>query len=1051
MKNDHKTKKELIDELTESRSQNAALEKSTAEGISVELAAEEARRYAESIVETVRSPLLVLDTDLKIISANRYFYTIFNVIPSETLGCFIYDLGNKQWDIPLLRELLEEILPEKETFDDFEVVHDFQDIGHKVMLLNARQVYRKDVDAGMILLAIEDITDRKRQEALLTESEERYRRLFETANDGIVLLEKGEGKITHANPAAEKMLGYTTKDSLGNKLKDIGVLLDLGDFQTTMQILNKNGIIKYDDVPVKTKAGQHIDTDIYLVDRAKLVQCNIRDITEHKRAEQEALRESEELFRSYLEYAPDGVYAADLEGNFLYGNLKCEEIIGYGREELIGRNFLELNILPEKSLNKAAQLLQANMEGKSTGPDEIELVSKEGRHIPVEISTSVVHNKGQRIVLAFVRDITERKQAEEALRKSEEKFRWVLDNMADVITVMDMNLGFTYVSPSIMRLRGYTVEEAVAQTFEQVMTPESLQISAKVFEEEMTLEAGGTADPNRIRIVEVEQYRKDGSIVWMENHLSFMRDEAQKPVGIISVSHDITDRKRAEAEMERLTTAIEQVREMIVITDPEGTIQYVNPAFESVTGYSRQEAMGQNLRMLKSGKQDHTFYQNLWNTIASGKTWEGRMVNKRKDGKLFTEDALISPVLDTSGRILNYVAVKRDITEKLGLEEQFNQAQKMESIGRLTGGVAHDFNNLLTTIIGNADLLRSELDKESPLHEYMTDISDAAKRAANLTRQLLTFSRNQILQPEVVDLNEAVSDMKNMLRRIVRENIELTTVLAPELGKVMTDIGQIEQVIMNLVVNACDAMPEGGKLTIETADVELDERYARTHLAVTPGPHVMLAVSDTGCGMSSEILDQVFEPFFTTKEKGKGTGLGLPTVYGIVKQSKGDIRVYSEPGKGTSFKIYLPRVDRDVEREKKKAVSQASPGGSETILVVEDEEQVRNLAVTILTGYGYRVLTAGNGPEAVETAEGHEGPIHLLLTDVVMPGGMNGRELADALTGLRPEMKVLFMSGYTDNAIGHHGDLDAGVNFLQKPFTSDALSRKVREALDTED
>ncbi|HDR14425.1 MAG TPA: PAS domain-containing sensor histidine kinase [Desulfobacteraceae bacterium] len=625
----------------------------------------------------------------------------------------------------------------------------------------------------------------------------------------------------------------------------------------------------------------------------------------------------------------------------------------------------------------------------------------------------------------------------------------MVDNIADVITVMDLNLRLTYVSPSVIRLRGYTAEEAVAQTMEQIMTPESLQIVARVLEEEMRLEAGGTADPGRIRVLELEEYRKDGSTVWIEDHLSFIRDAAQKAVGIISVAHDITARRWAGAEKELLTTAIEHVREMIVITDPEGTIQYVNPAFESVTGYSRQEAMGQNLRMLKSGKQDRPFYQNLWNTIASGKRWEGRMVNKRKDGKLFTEDASISPFLDTSGRILHYVAVKRDITEKLELDEQFNQAQKMESIGRLTGGVAHDFNNLLTTIIGNADLLGSELDKESPFCAYIADIGDAAKRAANLTRQLLTLSRRQILQPEVVDLNGVVSDMKNMLRRILREDIELTTALEPELGKVMADIGQIEQVIMNLAVNACDAMPEGGKLTIETADVELDERYARTHLAVTPGPHIMLAVSDTGCGMSFEVRDKVFEPFFTTKERGKGTGLGLSTVYGIVKQSKGDIRVYSEPGKGTSFKIYLPRVDRDVEREKK-AVSQVSPGGSETILMVEDEEQVRNLAVKILTGYGYRVLAAGSGPEAVETAEGHEGPIHLLLTDVVMPGGMNGRELADALTGSRPEMKVLFMSGYTVNAIGHHGYLDAGVNFLQKPFTPDALSRKVREVLNTE-
>ena len=395
MKDDNKTKKQLVHELTELRSQNAALKKSITGSISAELAAEEARRYAESIVETVREPLLVLDADLKIISANRNFYRTFKVTPGETIGSFIYDLGNKQWDIPKLRELLEEVLPEKQAFDDFEVAHNFQDIGHKIMLLNACRIYRKDIGAKMILLAIEDITERKRLENLLTESEERYRRLFETASDGIVLLEKREGKITHANPATEKMLGYTKKESIGNKLQDIGVLLDMGDFQTTMQNLNKSGIINYDDVPVETKSGQHIDTEIYLVDRARLVQCNIRDITERKRAE-EALRESEELFRSYLEYAPDGVYMSDLEGNFLYGNLKCEEIIGYRREELIGKNFLELNILSEKSLNKAAQLLQANIEGKSTGPDEIELISKEGRLIPVEINTSVVQRSGSK-------------------------------------------------------------------------------------------------------------------------------------------------------------------------------------------------------------------------------------------------------------------------------------------------------------------------------------------------------------------------------------------------------------------------------------------------------------------------------------------------------------------------------------------------------------------------------------------------------------------------------------------------------------------------------
>jgi PAS domain S-box-containing protein len=476
MKDNNKTKKQLIDELTELRSQNAELEKSITGSLSYELAAEEARRYAESIVGTVREPLLVLDADLKIISANRNFYKTFKVMPDETIGSFIYDLGNKQWDIPKLRELLEEVLPEKEAFDDFEVDHHFQDIGHKIMLLNARQIYRKDIGTKMILLAIEDITERKQLESLLIDSEQQYRRLFETASDGIVLLEKREGKITQANPATEKLLGYTENDSIGNKLEDIGVVIDASDFQTTMQNLNKSGIINYRNVKVETKSGHHIDTEIYLVDRAKLVQCNIRDITEHKRA-QEALKE--------------------------------------------------------------------------------------------------------------------------ALRQSEEKYRWLVDNMADVITVMDMNLRFTYVSPSIKRMRGYTPEEAVAQTFEQVMTPESLQISARIIEEELQLEASGTADPGRIRIVEVEQYRKDGSIVLMENHLSFMRDEAKKAVGIISVSHDITARKWAEVnlkESKELTEAVVENVPLMIFLKEAVDLRFVifNRAGEELLGYDRKVLLGKS-------------------------------------------------------------------------------------------------------------------------------------------------------------------------------------------------------------------------------------------------------------------------------------------------------------------------------------------------------------------------------------------------------------------------------------------------------------------------
>jgi len=386
--------------------------------------------------------------------------------------------------------------------------------------------------------------------------------------------------------------------------------------------------------------------------------------------------------------------------------------------------------------------------------------------------------------------------------------------------------------------------------------------------------------------------------------------------------------------------------------------------------------------------------------------------------------------------------------ERKRLEEQFRQAQKIESIGQLTGGIAHDFNNLLTVIMGYSELMLNSLPSDAPLRDHVEQIKEAGKRASLLTQQLLAFSRKQVLQPRVLDLNAVLTNLDRMLQRLIGEDINLVTVPAPGLGRVHADPGQIEQVIMNLAVNARDAMPQGGKLTIETANVELDDAYAHEHISVKPGPYVMVAVSDTGCGMDTETKARLFEPFFTTKEPGKGTGLGLSTVYGIVKQSDGNIWVYSEPGRGTTFKIYLPVVEGMVETVEPGAVHTKSVRGSETILLVEDENSVRRLAHSILRANGYTVLEARQSKEALLLSGQHEGPIHLMVTDIVMPG-MSGRDLAERLKPSRPNMQVLFMSGYTDKAIVHHGELDPGTAFLQKPFTPEALARKVREVLDS--
>jgi PAS domain S-box-containing protein len=526
----------------------------------------------------------------------------------------------------------------------------------------------------------------------------------------------------------------------------------------------------------------------------------------------------------------------------------------------------------------------------------------------------------------------------------------------------------------------------------------------------------------------------------------FLKEERELIDDIARQLGVMIQREKAEWERERLLSAIEQAGEMIVITDSQGDIQYVNPAFNRTTGYNRQEALGQNPRLLKSGQQDQAFYRNLWQTISGGRFWQGRMVNKRKDGTLFTEEATISPVRDASGPIVSYVAVKHDITEQLKLEAQLQQAQKLESVGRLAGGVAHDFNNLLSVILGYGEIVLEKLEGGHPLREPLQEIYEAANRAKDLTRQLLAFSRKQVLEVRVVDICHIVSGFDKLLRRMIGEDIELMLELGSASLPVKADISQIEQVLMNLAVNARDAMPDGGTLRIETSATELDQTYAAEKPGVTPGPYVMIAVSDTGTGMDSKILERLFEPFFTTKGVEKGTGLGLATSYGIIKQHEGNIWVYSEPGRGTVFKIYLPLA---VETEKPATPAPVRPepiAGTATILVVEDDLSVRKLTCSILAAKGYRVLTAQSAKNAVEMAQHHDSPVHLLITDVVMPG-MNGPEVHRRIAEFHPQVKVLYMSGYTGDMITRQGILNEGIHFIPKPFTVNRLLEKVAHVL----
>jgi len=530
-----------------------------------------------------------------------------------------------------------------------------------------------------------------------------------------------------------------------------------------------------------------------------------------------------------------------------------------------------------------------------------------------------------------------------------------------------------------------------------------------------------------------------------------IRSEKDKlRLALQNMTISLRERKQAKDALreseERYRALVENANDSILVIQDD-ILKFHNAMTEEKTGYSSEELANTlfiNLVHPEDRDMVNERYERRLKKEKLPASHSFRVVNKAGE-ELWVH--LNSTVISWDGRpaTLNFI---RDMTQQRKLEDQFRQAQKMEAVGRLAGGVAHDFNNLLMTIIGYADLMLIGLAEDDPFREKLEQIGQNGKRAARLTRQLLAFSRKQILQPVVLDLNELIKDFVKMLKRLIGEDVELETVLVSGLRPVEADPGQMEQVIMNLVINARDAMPDGGKVIIETANTDLDEGYVNAHdVSLQPGPYVMLVVSDTGTGMDEETRSNIFEPFFTTKEVGKGTGLGLSTVYGIVKQSGGNIWVYSEPGQGTTFKIYLPAVAGETVQRKKEQPPTDDLTGSETILIVEDDDMLRNLAREILQLQGYRILDAENGIEALRISEEHRGQIHLMITDVVMPK-MGGKKVADRLQPLYPQVKVIYMSGYTDNSIAHHGILAPGLNFLQKPFSPEVLARKVREVLD---
>jgi PAS domain S-box-containing protein len=874
--------------------------------------------YFKNIFNTVREAILILDEDMRVLSANRSFFKIFKVDSASTIGSLLYDLGNGQWNIPYLRVLLEDVLPQNDSVDDYEIEHNFESIGPKTMLLNACKIREKNNDQPIILLVIEDITEHKRLENLLADSEERYRRLFETASDGIVLLEKKEGKITHTNPAAEKMLGYPKEECTGKKLQDIGVSLDTSDFSGIMQDLDNYGILNYADVPIKTKSGQSLNADIYMVDRAKLAQCNIRDVSERKRAEEE-LRESQQILEGIINAIPARVFWKDKNLIYLGCNAAFARDAGFNDpKEVIGKDDYQMGWCDQAELYRSddRQVVDNGItkflieEPQTLGGNTITLLTSK---LPLRNSEGEISG-----VLGTYIDITERKKTEEALRESSEFNRQIIESAQEGIIVYGLDMKFQSWNPFMERLTGLSADE--------VLGGHPLEV------------------------------------------FPFLRETGVMACIDKALAGEVCEVNR---------------------------FQYHVPA----TG--------------RSG-------------------WASE---------------ICSPLNNAKGAIIGVIGTVRDITEHVRTEDQLRHAQKMEAVGTLAGGIAHDFNNILNVIIGYGSMALDRLGDDHVSREQMNEVLAAADRAANLTKRLLAFSRRQVVDMKPVNINEIIAGMEKMVSRIIGEDIAFTMKLTGSGTLVMADSGQMEQVLMNLVSNAHDAMPMGGRLMISTEIMEVDDAYIAAYGYGKTGMYTFISVTDTGSGMDAETQKKIFEPFFTTKGIGEGTGLGLAIAYGIIRQHDGYIKVYSEEGTGTTFKILLPLIEeKKAKRQEVKAPVQIK-GGTETILVAEDDATLRKLSRIVLESFGYSVITAEDGEEAVTRYKEHKEKIQLVILDMLMPK-KSGKEAYEKIRELSPDVRALFATGYTMDILTKKELLGENMEFITKPVTPKDLLKRVREVLD---
>jgi len=885
----------------------------------------------------------------------------------------------------------------------------------------------------------------------LHKSEENLSITLNSIGDAVISTDI-EGRVTRMNPVAEALTGWPEAEALTRPLDKVFHIIHAQTRKKAESIAEKvlrEGVVVglANHTILISRDGteyQIAESGAPIRDEKKVclgVVLVFRDVTE-KYAREHQIRERmkelkcmygvaesirtrdtlEEVFQDVAELIPSG---------WMFPGITRGRVV-FGEKEYVSEPF------KETPWRQSADII---VSGEVCG--SVEIFHLEERP---ELDEGPFMTEERNLLAGIVRvlgETIERKQAEVETAGERRLMNALMDGIPDRIYFQDTDGRFLCANRAVAELFGVDDPAEIVGKTDFDFHPKEHAYKTQADDAEI-IRAG------RLVIAkETRRTRPDGKDEWASTTKIPLRDTGGQIVGMFGITRDVTECRRVEEERERFMAAIEQAAETIVITDVEGIIEYVNPAFEKITGYTREEAVGRNPRILQGGEQDEAFYKAMWDILLRGETWTGRFVNKKKDGALYTEEATISPVRDASGRTVNYVAAKRDVSEEIKMEDQLRQAQKMQSIGQLVGGVAHDFNNLLQIINGYAGIVRAKLGKGHAAAGAVEEVCKAGERAKDLVKQLLSFSRQQVIEPVNLDLNEVVEDSRKMLGQLIGEHVLLAFIAGTETEKVFVDKNQLQQVLMNLCVNARDAMPDGGKLTIKTESLLIAPRDLKAQTWARPGRYVLLSVADTGCGMDKSTCERIFEPFFTTKGVGKGTGLGLSTVYGIVKQNEGHINVYSEPGEGTVFKIYLP-VSNPLSSEADGQVVEAATaieGGVETLLVVEDDEALLELAVQILSEAGYTGLTAKDGEEAVRVFEEHADEIDLVIMDVVMPR-MGGKEAMGKILEKRPALRHLFVSGYTRGE-GQAGFIKGkGMHLLNKPYQSEDLLKKIRDVLD---